>query len=269
MLAIKQAFEQTKANKQPAFIPFITGGHPSYHDSIDIALTLQESGASILEVGFPYSDPLADGHVIQASSQAALKEGMTFSKGLTLIADMRKAGVTIPLIIFCYYNPILQFGFDRFVQEAQKNGANGVLVPDLPHEESIEIAHICRTHDFGFISLVAPTSKRRIKEIVSQAEGFLYCISSLGVTGAREHLSDQIGQFLSDIREHSDLPLAVGFGVSKPEHVQQLSSMADGIVIGSAIVRKIMDLQDEFQQADTRIQALAELKEFVKHLFSK
>lgn len=266
--SVEDAFQEKKRQGKPAFIPFITGGYPTYADSIDIALALQDAGASILEVGFPYSDPLADGPVIQASSQAALANGMTFSKGLELVRSMRQAGLTIPLIIFCYYNPILQFGLDPFAKKAREVGANGVLIPDLPHEEADHVRRACRQNDLVYISLVAPTSKARIRRIVSQAEGFIYCISSLGVTGVRENLSAQLDDFLKRIRRHTDKPLAVGFGVSKREHVEQLSSMADGIIIGSALINLITERRALFGDGKTKQQALLEIKTFVQGLFS-
>lgn len=214
---IADAFSQCKQENRSAFIPFIMGGYPTYQDSIDIALTLQSAGADILEVGFPYSDPLADGPIIQEAAETALKNGMSFSKGLRLIQDMRLAGVTIPIIIFCYYNPILQYGLANLINRGIEIGANGVLVPDLPHEESEEIRQLADSANFAYISLVAPTSKQRIQDIAGQAKGFLYCISSLGVTGVRDSFSEHIETFLEEVKQSSQVPIAVGFGVSNKE----------------------------------------------------
>lgn len=266
---IKSAFDQAKAEKRPAFLPFIMAGYPDYEQTIEIALTLQEAGADLIELGFPYSDPLADGPTLQEAASTAIKEGMTFSKGLELIAEMRKRGVVIPIIAFCYFNPIYQYGLEAFVKKAQEAGANGLLVPDLPFEEADELNTICKRANFAFISLVAPTSKARIKEIVSEADGFIYCISSLGVTGVRESFSEEIEHFLKEVRSCTPLPMAVGFGVSKREHVQFLAPHVDGIIIGSAIVRKISEHIDEFKNPDQKENALSALKRFVLELFSK
>jgi tryptophan synthase alpha chain len=266
---IVEAFNLNREEGKPTFIPFIMGGYPTYQDSIDIALTLQKGGAHILEIGFPYSDPLADGPIIQNAAEKALNEGMSFSKGIALIQDMRKAGVTIPLIIFCYYNPILQYGLERFVEKALEVGANGVLVPDLPHEEANQLSAICREKEFAFISLVAPTSKQRVQEIASQSEGFVYCISSLGVTGVRDSFSTDIEPFLLEVKQHAKVPLAVGFGVSKKEHVQFLEDKVDGIIIGSAIIRNISDHIELYRTEETKKEALNALKVFVDDVFSK
>lgn len=266
---IKEAFLRSQEEKRPAFIPFIMAGYPSYQQTIDIALTLQEAGADILEVGFPYSDPLADGPIIQHAAEEALKQGMSFSKGLQLIADMREQGVTIPILVFCYYNPVYQYGLESFVKKAQEVGANGVLIPDLPYEEAKELSTISKQHQFALISLVAPTSKQRIKEIVSQADGFIYCISSLGVTGVRDSFSEEIDSFLLEVRKYSPIPLAVGFGVSKQEHVQFLSNKAEGIIIGSAIIKKITEHITDFHHQSRKNEALLALKRFVLQLFSK
>lgn len=267
--AIQQAFLRAKQNRRPAFLPFIMAGYPNYEQTIKIALTLQESGADIIELGFPYSDPLADGPVLQEAAEHALKQGMTFSKGLELIRDLRKRGLTIPILAFCYYNPIYQYGLERFVQEAQEAGANGVLVPDLPHEEASPLSSICRENNFAFISLVAPTSKERIKQIVEHAQGFIYCISSLGVTGIRDRFSEELDGFLKEVRNHTSLPLAVGFGVSKKEHVDFLAPQVDGIIVGSAIVRKIGEHLLEYQDEQKEEEAILALKRFVSELFSK
>jgi tryptophan synthase alpha chain len=266
---IAHVFEQRKAEGKLVFMPFVMGGYPTYQDSIDIALTLQEAGAHILEIGLPYSDPLADGPTIQYASEVALKQGLTLSKGFQLIQDMRSAGVRIPLIIFGYFNPILQFGFENFVKRAKEVGANGVIIPDLPYEESREIRTIAKENEFSFISLIAPNSKKRIKEIASQAEGFIYCISSLGVTGARDTFADEINAYFEDVREHAKVPLAVGFGISKKEHVQFFSEKADGIIIASKLIDLIRQNIHLFNNPSTKKEGLDLLKTFVQDLFSE
>jgi tryptophan synthase alpha chain len=254
---------------RPAFMPFITAGFPTYDAGLDIALTLQEAGASVLEVGFPYSDPLADGPVIQQSSEAALRQGISLTETLRFISDLRERGLTIPVITFCYYNPILQYGLQRFIHDAQLAGANGMLVPDLPHEESKEVRQACAQKQFAYIPLVAPTSKERIRQIVTGAEGFLYCVSSLGVTGVREQLPAEIDSFLGEVKRHAaETPLAVGFGVSKREHVRQLSPHVDGIAIGSAIVKLVQDEENLLFDPIRRKESVGRIKSFVSSLFS-
>lgn len=267
--AIADTFKRVKEEGKTVFMPFVMGGYPTYEDSIDIALTLQESGADILEVGLPYSDPLADGPTIQHASEVALKQGLTLSKGFQLIADMRKAGVTVPLIIFGYFNPILQFGYSSFVQKAIEVGANGVIIPDLPFEESAEVREIAKAQHFAYISLIAPNSKKRIQEIASQAEGFIYCISSLGVTGARDTFSNQIEEYLEEVRLHAKVPLAVGFGVSRKEHFHYFAQKADGIIIASALIDHIRQRLGLYQHPVTKKEALKELKTFVEEMFSE
>jgi tryptophan synthase alpha chain len=269
MQAIEDTFKRVMEEGKPVFMPFVMGGYPTYENSIDIALTLQEAGAHILEIGLPYSDPLADGPTIQHASDVALKQGVTLSKGFQLIADMRKAGVTVPLIIFGYFNPILQFGFTSFIQEAIEVGANGVIIPDLPFEESAEIREMAKEKHFAYISLIAPNSRRRIQEIARQAEGFIYCISSLGVTGARDTFSNQIEDYLEEVRLHAHVPLAVGFGVSRKEHVQYFKQKADGIIIASALIDHIRQRLELYQDPNSKKSALLELKTFVEEMFSE
>jgi len=267
--AIADTFQQCKNEGKPVFMPFVMGGYPTYQDSIDIALTLQEAGAHLLEIGFPYSDPLADGPTIQHASEVALKQGLKLNRGFQLIEDLRKAGITIPLVIMGYYNPVLQFGVERFIEKAKEVGANGVIIPDLPYEEAVEISRMAKEQEFAFISLIAPNSKKRIKEIAEQAEGFIYCVSSLGVTGARESFSNQLDEYLEEVRKHAKVPLAVGFGISKKEHVQFFSSRVDGIIVASALIDLIRQQIHLFEQPSTKKEALDSLKKFVEDLFSK
>lgn len=266
---IEQAFKIKNEQGKPAFIPFIVAGYPSFETTIDIALALQEAGADILELGIPYSDPLADGPVIQEASKEALKQGMSLTKGVELIQQLRERGLKIPIIPFCYYNPILQFGLEAFIQEAKRVGANGVLVPDLPFEESQELSAISRQYGMACISLLAPTSEQRIQRILKQAQGFVYCISSLGVTGIRDRFDQNIEEFLKSVKSLSPIPVAVGFGVSKKEHVQYLQPFVDGIIIGSAIVKLTIEYKAHFLEEGKRQEALAAIKKFVQLCFSE
>ncbi|SFA40880.1 tryptophan synthase, alpha chain [Anoxybacillus pushchinoensis] len=248
------------------FIPFIVAGDPSEEVTIDLAIALEQAGATILELGVPYSDPLADGPIIQRAASRALKQGMTLTTALELIGRMRKKGVKIPIIVFTYYNPVLQLGEERFFALAQQNGANGVLIPDLPFEESEHMRMLGDAYDIPYISLVAPTSHERIAMIASQAKSFLYCVSSLGVTGIRDSLPTQLHEFLQQVKRYSRVPVVVGFGISNAQQVEQLQHVCDGIVIGSAIVQKIEQLQDELINIDTRQRALTAFSQYVAAL---
>lgn len=233
----------------PLFIPFIMAGDPSLEATIEIALALQDSGAAILELGIPYSDPLADGPVIQRSAVRALAGGMTLSKSLGLVKKMRERGLSIPVILFTYLNPVLQFGFRELTEQARQSGVNGLLVPDLPYEESAELKKHCSKNELHLISLVAPTTKHeRLKEIVGEATGFLYCVSSLGVTGERNSFHQNLFDFLQQVKSLSTIPVAVGFGVSQREQFELLRQHADGIIIGSAIVKEVEKLAELFER---------------------
>ncbi len=253
---------------QPLFIPFITAGDPTGEATVDIALTLEEAGASILELGIPYSDPLADGPTIQAASKRALNGGMTLEAALNLVPKMRERGLTIPVIIFTYFNPLLQYGEERFVNEAAELGIDGLLVPDLPYEESNYLDKLCDDHDLSLISLVAPTSKQRMVKIAKRAKGFLYCVSSLGVTGARNELDPRVYDFLKTVREASSIPTAVGFGISSAEQVKVMQEYADGVVVGSALVTVIGEQEEALKNEETRPAALMKIKTFVSSLIS-
>ncbi len=257
----------TKTGK-PLFIPFVTAGDPSADATIEIALTLEEAGASILELGIPYSDPLADGPTIQAASKRALNGGMSLEKALQLVPEMRKRGLTIPVIIFTYFNPLLQYGEERFVNEAAELGIDGLLVPDLPFEESVYLDQLCEQNDLALISLVAPTSKQRMIKIAQRAKGFLYCVSSLGVTGVRNELDPRVYDFLKTVREASNIPTAVGFGISTGEQVRVMQEHADGVVVGSALVTVIGEQEEALKMKETRPLALQKIKTFVSSLIS-
>ncbi|MDQ0205927.1 tryptophan synthase subunit alpha [Alkalicoccobacillus murimartini] len=251
------------------FIPFITAGDPTGEATIDIALTLQEAGASILELGIPYSDPLADGPTIQEASKRSLKNGMSLSSAMQLVPAMRERGLTIPVIIFTYVNPLLQYGVKRFTEEAASLGIDGILVPDLPFEESDELSAYCEQEQLSLISLVAPTSKERIQKIADRAQGFLYCVSSLGVTGARKDLDPRIEEFLNTVKEASHVPIAVGFGISTSAQVSTIQALADGVVVGSALVHQIGEQGEALQNEETKELALQRIKSFVKALISE
>ncbi|MDM5338749.1 tryptophan synthase subunit alpha [Fictibacillus enclensis] len=256
--------KEFQKQKTPLFVPFITAGDPSPEATVDLALALQQEGASALELGIPYSDPLADGPVIQRASLRALKNGMSLEKAIQLVSIMREKGLTIPVIIFTYYNLLLQLGEQKFFELAAQHDIDGLLVPDMPFEESKELHEACQQHDLSFISLAAPTtSKERLGEISRTAQGFLYCISSLGVTGTRTSFANDLNRFLENAKASSQVPVLVGFGLSSREQMQQFEGKCDGFIMGSAIVKKIEELGPELVNEETKDKAIAAFSDFL------
>ncbi|SIS48758.1 tryptophan synthase subunit alpha [Salimicrobium flavidum] len=239
MMKQQTLFQGKLTREKDLFIPFIVAGDPDADKTVQYALRLQEAGADILELGVPYSDPLADGPVIQKAAKRALDAGMSLRKSVRMVPELRKAGVTIPIVIFTYYNPVLQYGHEAFIADLVENGVEGLLIPDLPLEESEELNVRTKEKDIELISLVAPTSDERIKRIAEQARGFLYCVSSLGVTGERKEMAPETLSFIEKVKEHSSVPVAVGFGISSNDQVRLMREHADGFIIGSKIVKLI------------------------------
>jgi tryptophan synthase alpha chain len=232
---IDQTFAQLRNKKEKAFMAYITGGDPNPDRSVEVALALADASVDFLEIGIPFSDPLADGIANQLGAQRALQAGTTVAKILKIVASIRERSL-MPIILYSYLNPLFSYGFERFESDANQAGADGLLLLDLPPEESFlpDGAFLHR------IRLVAPTtSAERLKRIVSKASGFIYYVSQEGVTGERSELSQTIEERVSAIRAVSSLPVAVGFGISTPEQAAQVAKVADAVVVGSAIVRRI------------------------------
>lgn len=233
---IQKTFERLKVKGEKALITFITAGDPDLKTTKEIVFELERSGADIIELGIPFSDPMADGPTIQASSSRALKSGATLKKVLGLVKDIRKTS-EIPIILFGYYNPIFTYGVERFARDTKRVGADGVLVVDLPPEEVGELK--TQTDRFGLdlIFLLTPTSDNgRMRLVAERASGFVYYVSVAGVTGARERLSHSVQRYVKRARRFTTLPICVGFGISTHEQVKAVSRWADGVVVGSAIV---------------------------------
>lgn len=240
MSRITTVFRQLRAQGRKALIPYITLGFPERESALELVPALVEAGADLVELGVPFSDPLADGATIQAASQRALANGMTPTLALEQIARLRAQGLTVPFIWMGYYNPILQMGLATFAQRAAQAGLDGVIVPDLPPEEADALQQALQAHDLDLIFLLAPTSdERRIREVARRSTGFIYLVSVTGVTGAREHLPPDLPDLVRRVRRHTDLPLAVGFGISRPEHAAAVGRLADGVIVGSALLRAI------------------------------
>jgi len=228
-----------KREGKKGFIPFITAGDPDLETTRELIVELARAGATVIELGVPFSDPMADGPVIQRASERALRHGFGLDEVLKVVTDARTQ-TEVPIILFSYFNPLLQFGLDRLVDEAEKAGVDGILVTDLIPEEAGKFASALRAHELDMIFLVAPTSTdERLKMVAERASGFIYAVSRAGVTGAREQMSAEAEKLVRRVREFSDLPVAVGFGISKREHVGDVERYADAAVVGSAMVMEI------------------------------
>jgi tryptophan synthase alpha chain len=239
MSRISERFEYLRSKKEKALIVYLTAGDPSLAITKKLIMTLEKSGVDILEIGVPFSDPTADGPVIQAASQRALKNGTTLEGVLNLVEEVRQVS-HIPIVLFGYFNPIFAYGVKTFARDAQKSGVDGILVVDLPPEEAQELRVYTDAVCIDFISLVAPTTgKERTRRIAAEAKGFLYYVSITGITGTAAPKIADIKTAIEKIRKITNLPIAVGFGISQPQQAREIGQFADGIVIGSAVMRLI------------------------------
>ena len=230
---ISKAFENKKA-----FIGFLTAGDPTFDASYDNIMALINAGADLVEIGIPFSDPIAEGPVIQEADVRALNGGMTTDKAFELAAKVR-ANTDIPLVFMTYLNPVFKYGYDRFFAKCAEIGVDGLICPDMPFEEKAEADEIAKKHDISIISMIAPTSEERIKQIAESAEGFLYIVSSLGVTGVRSEIKTDLASIMESVKKYAHVPAAIGFGISTPEQAQKMSQLADGVIVGSAMVRLV------------------------------
>lgn len=231
MSRIADAFKNGKA-----FIPFVTGGDPSLDVTEQLIYAMEEAGADLIEIGVPFSDPVAEGVIIQDANQRALAAGCTTDKLFDLVEKVRKT-VQIPIVFLTYINPIYTYGKERFMKRCQESGLDGLIVPDLPFEEKDEILPECEKYGVDLISLIAPTSHERIAMIAKEARGFIYCVSSMGVTGVRREIRTDIGEMVRLAKAESQIPCAVGFGIATPEQAEKMAALSDGAIVGSAIVR--------------------------------
>ena len=233
MSNIYKAFEDKKA-----FIAFLTAGDPDYETSLANFRAVLDAGADLVEVGIPFSDPIAEGPVIQEADERALKGGTTTDDLFELVKRVR-AKSEIPLVFMTYYNPVFSYGNDRFIKNASEAGIDGIIIPDVPFEESEEVRSVCHKYGVDLINMIAPTSDERIERIAKSAEGFLYCVSSLGVTGVREHITTNVGAMIEKVKKVSDIPCCIGFGISDTEQARSMAAVSDGVIVGSAIVRMV------------------------------
>lgn len=231
MSKINEAFKNGKA-----FIPFITVGDPDIETTVKVVKEAVKNGADLIELGIPFSDPTAEGPVIQGANIRALAGGVTTDKVFEMVKTLRK-DITIPMVFMTYANVVFSYGAERFIKTASEIGMDGLILPDLPFEEKEEFIDLCHQYDVDLISLIAPTSENRIAMIAKEAEGFIYLVSSLGVTGTRTNITTDLASIVKVIRENTSVPCAIGFGISNPEQAKKMADISDGAIVGSAIIK--------------------------------
>ncbi len=231
MSKIHQAFDNGKA-----FIAFITCGDPDLETTAAVVRAAAENGADLIELGIPFSDPTAEGPVIQGANLRALQGGVTTDKIFDLVRELRE-DVSIPMVFMTYANVVYSYGAERFIRTCREIGIDGLILPDVPFEEKEEFLPLCHRYGVDLVSLIAPTSENRIADIAAEAEGFLYIVSSLGVTGTRSEITTDLASIVSVVRRHSKIPCAVGFGISTPEQARKMADVSDGAIVGSAIIK--------------------------------
>ncbi|CAL4944866.1 unnamed protein product [Urochloa decumbens] len=258
--SVAETFSRLREQGKTAFIPFITAGDPDLATTSKALKILDSCGSDVIEVGVPYSDPLADGPVIQASATRALKKGTTLDSVIGMLKEVIPE-LSCPIVLFTYYNPILKRGVQNFMATIRQAGVNGLVIPDLPLEETVLLRSEAIMHNIELVLLTTPTTPtERMIEIAKASEGFLYLVSAVGVTGARSNVNLRVEHLLSEIKKVTDKPVAVGFGVSTPEHVKQIAGWgADGVIIGSAIVRQLCE-------ASTPEEGLKRLEEYTRNI---
>ena len=233
MNKIAEAFDNKKA-----FIPFITAGDPDLDTTGELILAMQEAGADLIEIGIAFSDPVAEGPVIQQADERALAAGTTTDKIFDMLRSIKDT-MTVPMVFMTYINPIYAYGIGKFAEKARECGICGVIVPDAPFEEKDEILEIFNRHELEVISMIAPTSTDRVRMIAAEAQGFVYCVSSLGVTGERTKISTGISELIREVKKVKEIPCAIGFGISTPSQASEMAAISDGAIVGSAIVRLV------------------------------
>lgn len=245
---IEKTFRELKKRGKKAFIPYVMAGEPSLEKTKDIVAMFEACGADIVELGVPFTDPLADGPVIQRVSEKALERGVTLRRVISAVKDLRK-DTKIPIVLMTYYNPVFKYGEENFVKDAKDAGVDGVIVPDLPPDEAGSFIRASRRESLDTIFLLAPTSTpERIKKVVGASRGFIYYVSITGITGSRLLLDGSLETLLSEIRRYTDKPIAVGFGVSTPEEASAVSKVSDGVIVGSAIVKRLNESPDGLRE---------------------
>lgn len=247
---IGKSFAALKTRNRTALMPYHTAGWPTMEISEDIILALIEGGADLVEIGVPFSDPIADGTSVQRTSQRSLEQGTRLRDCIGLVRRLRERGATVPFLLMGYYNPIVKYGIERYVADCAAAGVDGFIVPDLPASESDPLHTACVAHHRDLIFMVTPTSTdERIAVAAERGSGFIYCVSVTGVTNARDTMSPTLGAYLTRVREKTHLPLAVGFGISKPDHVATVGTMAEGAIVGAALINHLDAADDDAKPA--------------------
>lgn len=239
MNRIEQVFENEKA-----FIPFITAGDPDLETTKELLTAMQEAGADLIEIGIPFSDPVAEGPVIQEADLRALESGTTTDKIFDMVMSV-SGQLEVPIVFMTYINPVYVYGVEKFAKRAKECGVSGIIVPDVPFEEKEEIQSVFSRYDVTVISMIAPTSSDRVRMIAKEAEGFVYCVSSMGVTGVRAEINTGIADLIQKVKEVKEIPCAVGFGISTPEQAKEMAAVSDGAIVGSAIVKIVAKYGDK------------------------
>ncbi|MBE6110564.1 MAG: tryptophan synthase subunit alpha [Erysipelotrichaceae bacterium] len=253
MSRIHEAFENKKA-----FIPFITCGDPDLETTKKLVIAMAENGADLIELGIPFSDPTAEGPVIQEADNRALSNGATTAKVMAMAKELRKT-VKVPMVFMTYANVVFAYGAEKFLSEAKAAEMDGLILPDVPFEEKEEFAALCQAYDMDLISMIAPTSKQRIRMIAKEAKGFIYVVSSMGVTGVRSQITTDIASLIEEVRSVTDIPCAVGFGISTPETAAKMAKLSDGAIVGSAIVRQIAQYgKDSIEPVASFVKAMSD-----------
>ena len=260
MNRIDKKFQELRDQGVSAFMPYVCAGDPTPELTPKLFLTLEEAGADLIELGVPFSDPIADGPTIQRSSERALSHNISLEQILAIVADLRPQ-TEIPIALMSYYNPIFRMGEETFCKAAHEVGIDGLIVPDLPPEQAESLLEIAPRYNLATIFLAAPTSPpERMQLIASVSTGFIYCVSVTGVTGARETLSDEVASMIAELRKHTDKPICVGFGISTPEQAEQVAQVADGAIMASAII----NVYEEYIDDETKL--LTAVKQFASDL---
>ncbi|MCJ7702456.1 MAG: tryptophan synthase subunit alpha [Anaerolineales bacterium] len=249
-MALETRMSDVFEKKRAALMPYFTIGYPDFDISLDVIAACVDAGADLMELGMPFSDPLADGPTIQHSTQVALENGITVKRCLEAVRELRARGVTIPLILMGYINPVLAYGLDRFVTDAAKVGASGFIIPDLPPEEAGDMQTLCQVNGLDLIFLLPPnSSNERVRFVTGQCGGFVYLVSVLGITGERDALPVGLSEFVQRVRSQTNKPLAVGFGISTPEQAANVGQIADGVIVGSALIKVAGQASDPVRAA--------------------
>jgi tryptophan synthase alpha chain len=259
MNRIDKKFEALRQKNEKAMIPFITAGDPDLDTTAELVLAMEQAGADIIELGIPYSDPMADGVVIQQSSTRALKNGAKISRIMNTVRDIRKKS-QVPLVYLVYYNSVFKYGMEKFIMECGYVGVDGIIIPDLPIEERKEITDIADKYGMYLIPLVAPTSKERIKKITHSGKGFVYCVSTNGVTGVRQEIGTDIKEYMDIVSQYTDMPKALGFGISSAEMAAKYKKHCDAVIVGSAVIKKISEAGNKKEAIESAARFVSDIK---------